>query len=100
VKVLDLAYHRNGICGEGFNVGIVEQEGRRMVVVRFSPEDDARVGAVLCAALDIDLLAQNEIRFGINSWRGDHFADAMDEAIAKATAIDGDELIAERTARQ
>jgi hypothetical protein len=36
----------------------------------------------VCAAFDIKLLAQGNIKFGENSWRGDHYAEVMDGAIA------------------
>lgn len=80
-KVKKLEYHRNGISGEGFYVAIVQSDGRDMLVVRF-PCDKA-VGAVTCAAFDIDLLAQRNIQFGSNSFRGDHFHAVVDAAIAK-----------------
>lgn len=86
-RVISLAYHRNGICGEGFYAGIVEEtEGkskRNMLVVRFDKETvDGPVGMVCCAAFDCALVAKHDIEFGSNSWRGDHYADVMDEAIA------------------
>jgi len=46
---------------------------RKMLVVRFdgANEDCAT------AAFDLDKLAQGDIEFGSNSWRGDHYHDVM-----------------------
>ena len=75
------AFHRNGICGEPFKVcTFTMQENneppRRMVAVRFA--DDAPHGNPRIAVFDLDLLAQGEIRFTFNSWRGDRFSDDLD----------------------
>ncbi|CAB4179972.1 hypothetical protein UFOVP1040_11 [uncultured Caudovirales phage] len=96
MKVKDLDYHRNGISGQGFYVGIVEEiEGgtkRDMLVVRFVGSDDIGtrggivdrdVGGVVCAAFDLAMLDKGIIAFGFNSFRGDHYSGVMDEAIAK-----------------
>lgn len=78
-------YHRNGISGIGFYVAIATEvedgETRKMVIIRFT-EIDADCGGVVCAALDINLLAQGNIQFGQNSWRGDHYHEWMDQQIA------------------
>lgn len=70
-----VAHHRNGVCGVPFTVAIVkERDGkhtRRMLVIRFAS------GECCTAALDLDLAAKGEIRFGVNSFRGDHYADDM-----------------------
>lgn len=83
VKQMD--YHRNGVSGLGFYVGIVEStEGgatKEMLVVRFPESADDLVGNVVCAAFDLAKLDKREIRFVHNSFRGDHFHDAMDKAI-------------------
>jgi hypothetical protein len=87
-KVKTLTYHRNGVGGLGFYCAIVEDEGRDMLVVRFVSYDgkgenvvDESVGAIVCAAFDTKLLADGNITFGENSWRGDHYSDVMDAAI-------------------
>ena len=83
IDIRDTQYHRNGICGEGFHVVTFDWhddgETKRMVAIRFS--DNHGSGGVCCAVLDIDLLAKGDIRFGSNSWRGDHFVDEVDQAI-------------------
>ncbi|MGE8944033.1 hypothetical protein ACO2I3_19180 [Leptospira interrogans] len=66
-KIIKSDFHRNGICGAGFCVTIFEDAGgRRFLGIRF----DAR-GHV--AVFDLNLLANNIIEFGRNSWRGDHY---------------------------
>lgn len=86
-QIKQLDYHRNGVCGLGFHVAIVEEiedgERRDMLVVRFPSDADKDAGGVLCAAFDIAKLIHHDIEFGSNSWRGDHYADVMDAAIDK-----------------
>ena len=85
--VKTLAYHRNGMSGLGFHVGIVKErdgdEMREMLVIRFPKETDLATGQVVCAAFDLAKLADKEIAFGLNSWRGDHYHVVMDQAITK-----------------
>lgn len=85
IKALD--YHRNGVSGLGFHVGIVQErdgdEVRDMLVIRFQKEADKVTGNVVCAAFDLAKLADKDIRFGHNSWRGDYYHSVMDAAIAK-----------------
>ncbi len=85
VRIID--YHRNGVGGLGFHVAIVDEveDGvkREMLVVRLGHRmNDADAGGVLCCAFDLSKLDQREIRFFHNSWRGDHYVNAMDKAIA------------------
>lgn len=90
-KLTDLAYHRNGVCGLGFYVGIVEEiedgEKRQMLVVRFPKQADKETGGIVCAAFDIAKLAEQNIAFGDNSWRGDHYHITMDKAIKEREAV-------------
>ena len=83
MKVKELQHHRNGVSGLPFYVGIVQDdEDRDMLVVRFYDADKA-AGAVVCAAFDLALLDKRDIQFGSNSWRGDHYHEVMDAAIAE-----------------
>lgn len=86
MKVTEMHYHRNGVGGLPFHVGIVHNDGREMLVVRFTKEADEQTGNVVCAAFDLAKLDQREIRFFHNSWRGDHYSGIMDAAIEKETA--------------
>ena len=84
-KVQEIHHHRNGVCGLPFYVGIVKEDDegikRDMLVIRF-PNSDKEAGAIVCAAFDLALLDARNIRFAENSWRGDHYARCMDDAIA------------------
>lgn len=63
-----------------------EDGEREMLVIRFAGGADKDTGAVVCAAFDLAKLDAREIRFGANSWRGDHYSGVMDHAIALDTA--------------
>ena len=84
-EVIEMHYHRNGISGLGFHVAIVKDTDgdgtREMLVIRFPKEADEQTGNVVCAAFDLAKLAEKELRFFHNSWRGDYYSDVMDEAI-------------------
>lgn len=84
-KLENVAFHRNGICGTGFTVGISEchvdgdkTEKRNMLIVQFDPENSGK-NLMQTAVLDLDLLKKEIIAFGENSWRGDRFADEFQE---------------------
>ena len=72
LKILQNEYHRNGVSGTGFNVMIFKTKGDRetankvMMGVIFPDK-----GSV--AVFDLNKLAQQNIKFGDNSWRGDYF---------------------------
>ena len=77
LKIISFSHHRNGIGGAPFAVILFEDagaEGSRKVAILF--EHDGQ-----CAVLDIDKLAQGDIAFGSNSWRGDHFEPSLRKAI-------------------
>ena len=82
IKIIEKAYHRNGIAGEGF------------WAVRFqhTPDDTRNAkpetfvatlfdGAGRCAVLSVDRLSAVGVKFGVNSWRGDVFEDDLRRAI-------------------
>ena len=95
-EVIKLDYHRNGVGGLGFYVGIIKNDdGSRKVAIRF-PDIDKKIGNVVCAILDIDLLNENIIGMFEgrgNAWRGDHYADIMDKAIKEKTETDKEGLL-------
>jgi hypothetical protein len=69
--------HRNGVCGAPFTVVLFEDagaEGSRKVAILFEQNGH-------CAVFDVDKLAQGDIAFGSNSWRGDHFEQSLRKAI-------------------
>ena len=79
MKIKKIAYHRNGVRGNGFYVAAFTDDGRNMVGIVFDEE-----GSV--AVLDVDLLASGVIEFYENSWRGDTFEIALREAILEYEA--------------
>lgn len=88
-QVLELHSHRNGISGTPFHVAFVEDnidgEMKKFLVVQFG--DDPMNTAVL----EMEKLKEEDIEFGSNSWRGDHYADVMEKAIK----LRNEEIIAE-----
>ena len=77
LTITAFAHHRNGICGAPFDVILFADagpEGSRKVAILFEPEGH-------CAVLDVDKLAQGDIAFGSNSWRGDKFEPALRTAV-------------------
>jgi hypothetical protein len=88
IKLIKTDYHRNGICGDGFTVSIFDWDGldergkkdepkQRMVAIDFG-----EIGQCPFAVFNLAELANGNIDFGRgNSWRGDHFAGPVREAI-------------------
>ena len=86
-KVLSVAYHRNGVGGNGFYV-VLFKEGRGKKASR-------KVGVVFCergnvAVFDVDLLAAENIKFGENSWRGDDYEPELRQAVYDYSAANGE----------
>lgn len=79
IRVQEIAYHRNGVSGEGFYVVTFTERRLNLVGVLFpTPEDDGCHTAVF----DRDLLARGVIEFAVNSWRGDRYDAELRAAIA------------------
>ena len=74
VKILQVAWHRNGIAGEAFHVVRFQNDEQNMVGIVF--KDRGHV-----AVLDTDLLHDGIIAMGENSWRGDVFEPQLREAV-------------------
>jgi hypothetical protein len=78
-QIIETAHHRNGVSGRGFSVvRFVDDAGRNMLGVVF---DDSPTVECVTAVFDLDLLKQDVIAFGENSWRGDHYQDTLQTAI-------------------
>lgn len=74
IKVTDIAFHRNGICGAPFHV------------VLFEDLESTHVGIVFdepwhCAVLNVQKLSSGDIAFGSNSYRGDRYEPLLRKAI-------------------
>jgi hypothetical protein len=83
LKIIDFAHHRNGIDGAPFAVVLFEDqgaEGSRKVAILFEH-------AAHCAVLDVGKLAQGDIAFGSNSWRGDCFEQCLRKAIRISSTL-------------
>jgi hypothetical protein len=83
-NLIKLAFHRNGISGDPFYVALAidSHTGDRVVIIRFDYDDIAERKMNRCAVLGVGQLAEGDIGFGSNSWRGDHYVEAMDRWIA------------------
>lgn len=97
-NVEQAAYHRNGVTGEGFYVGIAmynfeRGEGSHRILVTFFPEHDDegepcpagkdRRGEFAngrVAVVRLDDLVNGNLE---SKWRGDHFSDVADAIVAK-----------------
>lgn len=86
-------YHRNGVGGWPFYVVSFdwqdEGQTRKMVATVPCPtEGDPKLTRddYVISVLDIGLLAQGDIAFGSNSWRGDQFHYYVWQAIDAYTA--------------
>jgi len=89
LDIIDIASHRNGITGAPFTVVLFEDkgaEGSRKVAIVFDEPHH-------CAVFDVTKLAEGDIDFGSNSWRGDNFEKSLREAIriiSKSTKTKGE----------
>jgi len=81
VHVIEIARHRNGICGEPFTVVLFDDLDHHLRMIATIFDTDARA-APRCAVYAIDELMRGNIAFAAgNSWRGDHYADALWPAV-------------------
>jgi hypothetical protein len=77
LTIIDIAHHRNGVCGAPFDVALFKDRGRggsRKVAILFEEKGH-------CAVLDVAKLAAGDIAFGSNSWRGDDYEPDLKDAI-------------------
>ncbi len=76
LRVTDHARHRNGICGAPFTVALIDDGESRKLAILFDAPDH-------CAVLDIGKLAEGDIAFGSNSYRGDCYEPDLRRALAR-----------------
>lgn len=77
LQILNADYHRNGVSGMPFMAALVDDpsEGDVKLVIMFKEPGHT-------AVLSLDKLIQNEdIEFGSNSWRGDHYEAELREEL-------------------
>jgi hypothetical protein len=82
ISVLNIDYHRNGIAGAPFHAIVFKDQGTESSVKLAIVFDQPWHKAVL----DIAKLADRDIEFGSNSWRGDQYEAQVRKAIAKHQA--------------
>lgn len=78
LSIENIERHRNGVGGAPFNVLLFQapDEGR-MVGIVFDQEYHV-------AVFNLDKLAQGDIAFGSNSWRGNHYEPHLRHAVTLA----------------
>jgi hypothetical protein len=78
------SYHRNGVAGVGFYAILFDdRDNGKMVASLFDREG-------YCAVYNVDELAQANIAFACgNSWRGDHYEDALRPLLKEWLAKEG-----------
>ena len=74
LTIIDIAFHRNGICGAPFDVVTFRDADSRKVAILFQEPHH-------CAVLDVDKLAQGDVAFGSNSYRGDQYEPRLRSAV-------------------
>ena len=92
IKIEEIAYHRNGVSGAGFYVVrfIDPQIGQpKTRLIDQMNEIEGAQGKMIAivfdapyhvAVFDRELLAQDVIGFGANSWRGDYYESDLRKA--------------------
>jgi hypothetical protein len=95
LNILNIAYHRNGIGGAPFSVVLFHDEETRKVALLFDQEAH-------CAVLDVAKLAEGDIAFGSNSWRGDQYepllrAETKTRLGTETTPLDIEAILASRS---
>lgn len=83
------AYHRNGVSGEPFYVGVVtdpfgDGENNKYLIHIVPEYDDEGEFAQYSATMVIRLDLIPDVRFGVNSWRGDRVLQSVLDEIREA----------------
>ena len=83
IRVDEVAYHRNGVSGEGFHAVLFrERNGRRWRKFLASVFEGQGVLSVVC----IDMLPEHGVNAMANAWRGDYYEPHLRRAIEAWTA--------------
>jgi hypothetical protein len=81
IRIVATAYHRNGVSGAPFHAVLFEDangENTRKLAILFEQPS-------CCAVLDVARLANGDIAFGSNSYRGDVFEERLRAALQSPT---------------
>lgn len=90
MRLVKIAYHRNGLMGEGFHAVAFryrfEGKERRMIATVFSSHEpdpgDVHPCTGRLAVLDADYSATGLLDYPLNQWRGDDFEPQLRQWIA------------------
>ena len=85
ITITAIAYHRNGVFGNGFHVVLFTQ-GRglgRQQFAAFVFEEPGNIAITAPYALHEGIIDQDRTKEPINSWRGDEFEPVIRQAIAQ-----------------
>lgn len=74
IQIEKRSYHRNGISGNGFDVILFKDQEVKMIGIVFEGQGNV-------AVFNRKLLHKDIIEFGKNSWRGDHYEEALREVL-------------------
>jgi hypothetical protein len=72
IKIIATSHHRNGVCGEPFDICLFEDDDKTVKV-------SIDFGQNMFAVLQVDKLIAGDIAFGSNSWRGDRYMHKIRE---------------------
>lgn len=75
IEIRQVAFHRNGVGGEGFHAILFEDRENGLMVASVF-EGQGRV-----AVYSVPGLSTVGVKFGPNSWRGDYYETDLREAI-------------------
>lgn len=70
MEIIKADSHRNGVAGEPFKVAIIHDGDSKKLVIMFEEQ-------YTTAVFDLDLLKEEIIEMGENSWRGDQYDNAL-----------------------
>lgn len=83
LEIINIQRHRNGICGAPFHaITFRDPDAGRMFAVVFEQPHHV-------AVFQLDKLAAGDIRFGVNSWRGDQYEPFLRGAINLVEEMEG-----------
>jgi hypothetical protein len=85
MEIQEIAYHRNGVGGEGFHVVRFKDKEAKQAFEGATEQMVAIVfeGSGQVAVLNVDLLKRGVIAFTENSWRGDKYEPYLRSVIRK-----------------
>jgi hypothetical protein len=85
IKIVSVAFHRNGIFGNGFyTILFDEKDEGRMVASLFSGSSG------YCAVYNVNKLVKGDIKAGSNSYRGDVYESVLRPMLEKLLQVSVD----------